>query len=881
MKKFENREVRVFISSSFRDMHGEREVLVKHVFPRLRQKCHARGVELTEIDLRWGLTDEQTKNMTDVVRVCLEEIDLCKGNPPFFLSLLGEQYGTVVETAQFEVLHRHKPDFEWLKNSPAASVTELEIIHAIFSRLEQGSVTFEELAKTTLFYMRNPAYIDKVPASELENFINPAFTHKQTELKNRISDKGLPVTDYDEPEDLKNRVLRQLWHAINLRFPISQKPTPLEQETLNHEAFADSRTKIYIKRPADFQRLDEHAENEAAPLVVLGDSGSGKSALLANWVLDYLESHPEDLVIYYFIGSSADTTNYVKMLRYVMARLKAHYHINEELPTEQKQLVEKFTLWLAYTQGRTILILDGLNQLTGNADKLVWLPKFIPSKVRLFLSTLEGDTLEALQKRGWQSLTITPLSATERKTLLTKYLRHYHKGLNEQRVERIIAAPQTDNPLYLRVLLEELRIFSSHEKLDTEIDYYLAAPTVIDLYGKVLKRLENDYEQERPELVKDAFSLLWASRRGLTQYELLEILKIPQAIWTPLFLAVQDALVNCEGKLNFFHEYLRQAVKRRYLSGVEKQQKWHLRLADFFDKQEIDERVADELPWHLKLAGENERLQNCISQIPMFLQFEEDKQYELWGYWLGLKAGDTMVGAYEGNLDRYEETIKHTERHLGYVLNSLGLFFQKASYFDAAIPLLHRALTIREKVLGKEHPSTATSLNNLAVLYNNKGDYDEAEPLYRRALSIYEKVLCMEHPDTATSLNNLALLLDSKGDYDEAEPLYRRALSIYEKVLGKEHPYTVTSLNNLATLLDSKGDFNSAEPLYRCALSIYEKILGKEHPDTRLTRKNFRLSLLFHNKIFLFFLIILVLPYLLVVGLFKLIKRLLFQWVKD
>jgi telomerase protein component 1 len=39
MKKFENREVRVFISSSFRDMHGEREVLVKHVFPRLAKSA--------------------------------------------------------------------------------------------------------------------------------------------------------------------------------------------------------------------------------------------------------------------------------------------------------------------------------------------------------------------------------------------------------------------------------------------------------------------------------------------------------------------------------------------------------------------------------------------------------------------------------------------------------------------------------------------------------------------------------------------------------------------------------------------------------------------------------------------------------------------------
>ncbi|OAD21448.1 nephrocystin-3 [Candidatus Thiomargarita nelsonii] len=762
MKTFENREVRVFISSSFRDMHGEREVLIKHVFPRLRQKCRARGVELTEIDLRWGLTEEQTQNLTDVVRVCLEEIDLCKGHPPFFISLLGELYGTVVENAQFQALHNHKPDFEWLKNYHGASVTELEIIHAIFSRLELGCVTFDELAKTTLFYMRSPDYIKSVPASELANFKNDDTIEDQRALKNRIRDKGFLVTDYDEPEDLKNRILRQMWHAINQRFPLGQKPTPLEQKTLDHEAFADSRTKIYIERPADLQRLEEHAASEDKPLVILGESGSGKSALLANWALRY--RHPDDLVILYFIGSSPDSTDYVDMLRYVMARLKAHYHIDEEIPTEPKQLVEKLPFWLAtaHAQGRTILILDGLNQLTDNADKLGWLPEFIPSNVRLFLSTLEGESLEALQKRGWQNFRVAPLSTTERESLLTKYLRHYHKGLNQQRVDRIVAARQTDNPLYLRVLLEELRIFGSHEKLDAQIDYYLAAPTVIDLYEKVLSRLEADYEQEHSGLVKEAFSLLWAARRGLTQHELLELLDVPQAIWSPLFLAVQDALVNRGGLLNFYHDYLRQAVERRYLPSVEDQNGWHLRLADFFDKQEIGARVADELPWHLDEAGAKERLRNCISEIPMFLQFEGDKKYELWGYWLGLEPDKMMVWAYDESLARYEETEKHTEKHLANVLNALGLFFEKTGYFSAAIPLLRRALEISEKVLGKQHPDTAKSLNQLALLHYVKGDYSKAEPLFKRTLEFFEKVLGKQHPDTATSMNLLAGLYYAK-----------------------------------------------------------------------------------------------------------------------
>jgi CHAT domain-containing protein len=77
------------------------------------------------------------------------------------------------------------------------------------------------------------------------------------------------------------------------------------------------------------------------------------------------------------------------------------------------------------------------------------------------------------------------------------------------------------------------------------------------------------------------------------------------------------------------------------------------------------------------------------------------------------------------------------------------------------MPLAERALAIREKVLGKEHPDVASSLNNLAYLYQAQGNYSQAEPLYQRALAILEKVLGNEHPLVATTLNNLALLANS------------------------------------------------------------------------------------------------------------------------
>jgi hypothetical protein len=55
MKLFENREVRVFISSTFRGMNNDRKALVDHVFPEIRRRCAERGIGFTEVDLRWGI----------------------------------------------------------------------------------------------------------------------------------------------------------------------------------------------------------------------------------------------------------------------------------------------------------------------------------------------------------------------------------------------------------------------------------------------------------------------------------------------------------------------------------------------------------------------------------------------------------------------------------------------------------------------------------------------------------------------------------------------------------------------------------------------------------------------------------------------------------
>jgi hypothetical protein len=82
------------------------------------------------------------------------------------------------------------------------------------------------------------------------------------------------------------------------------------------------------------------------------------------------------------------------------------------------------------------------------------------------------------------------------------------------------------------------------------------------------------------------------------------------------------------------------------------------------------------------------------------------------------------------------------------------------------------------------------SMNNLANVLDSQGRYEEAEAMHRQELAICEKVLGREHPDTLTSLYCLAHLLAKQGCYKESLALYDRACAGYNIVLGEDHPTT-------------------------------------------------------------------------------------------
>jgi nephrocystin-3 len=878
MHQVKRRVVRVFISSTFKDMHAEREQLVKFTFPELRRRCRERQVDLVDVDLRWGITDEQ-KKVGKVLPICLAEINRCR---PYFIGLLGERYGSVSENID-EELAEHEP---WLKEHHRKSVTELEILH--------GVINHPAMAGRAFFYFRSPDYIQKIRPDIRSDFVpeNLESHEKLKVLKNRIRKSGIPVHEnYPDPKTVGDFIQRDLWHAIDKEFPAGSEPSFLDQEAIEHEAFSESRTRVYFGRSEYFERLDQHIECEGSPLVVKGESGIGKSALLANWAKRHIKEVPTDFTLTHYIGCGALSADPLLILRRIMSAMNRRYQLNREVPETPNKIMEEFPIWLTFVslKSRMVLIIDGLNYLYSNmnAAELAWLPEYFPPKVRVIVAASPGNALEALEKRGWATLNVERMSIESKRTFIYDYLSIYGKSLDENRIKRITASDQSSTPLFLKVLLDELRVFGVHAELDKKIEYYLSCENVDLLYDKIFGRLEEDYEANIPGLVKKFLSLLWTSRNGLTESELLEIIEskgkpVPKYSWSPLFLALEEIqiLINRVNLLNFANDYIRRAVENRYLVNDDEKVNFNIEISNYFEKRTIDERKIFELPWQLEKAGEIEKLKNVIVDPEVFINLAtKSRRYELLRYWRALSNNFEIVTCYEEKIDFLlkSKASTHIIRNFLYqvaflfelnsmnqaagkfylralenwenagetenpifanILNNIAELYKEREEFNKAKELHLRALNIRTRTLGYDHADTANSLNNYGELLKRENNFKEAEIFLGKALSIREKIFRLNHPDTCNSINNLALLHLKKGDYKRAESLLNLALDSLKRIYLFENHFTAHVLSNLAAVYLSKSEHNKAENYFLKSLYIFEKLLGPYHNETSVCYEN-------------------------------------------
>nr|MDO8115022.1 DUF4062 domain-containing protein [Candidatus Sigynarchaeota archaeon] len=783
------RTVRVFISSTFRDMHAERDWLVRVVFPELRERCAKRKLHLVDIDLRWGVTEAEAEQ-GKALEICLDEIDKSR---PFFIAILGERYGYVPAKLPGEAIIERP----WLAGYDGHSLTALEIVHCVLREPAMAGYCF--------FYFRDPRVIESIPEDKRKDFTSELSdaARKVAALKGKIEATGRPVMK-DYPccwdvaeghlvglENLGARILDDLWTAIDTKYPESEQALdPVAVERSLHEQFIEEHTLVYVGRDAEMENVTAHIEeDDYRPVVITGESGCGKSAFLAAWCKRYAASHPNHLILPYFIGASPGSADHYQLLKAICMELKYQLALRGEIPEDEMELPRTLSTLLAEgstKRPRIVIVLDGLDQLLpgGAAHGLGWILDCLSGSTRLVASTLAGDCLESLHRRQSIEITLAPLNIDERRAIVVQMLDRWRRKLDERQLSALLAHEATASPLYLKVALEELKVFGQFDQLLPFIGSLAA--DITGLFDQVLARLENDHGRD---LVATAMVAIYCSRHGLAEAELLDLLnspssaQLPRVTWARLARGAKAYFVQRGEFTSFFHRQLGDAVTTRYAALIVKTR---CILANYFSTAPIARRL-EEYPYQLRLGGDFARLATVLADLDLFTLARQAGRTSEWkDHWHAVGDHADPTRLYRAALDAREQA-RTSQAEINRLNADVGTFLQH--------------LLMGENMEGHKLPLQEAL--DRAIM--------SALPMLLRAVSANEK--------------------------DLLEPTLREGLAADEEVFGPDDPHVATTLTDLASLLHDRGDLSGAEPLLRRALAIREKSLGLNHADTKAIKQ--------------------------------------------
>ncbi|XP_066199241.1 telomerase protein component 1 [Saccopteryx leptura] len=545
------RSIRLFISSTFRDMHGERDLLLRSVLPALQARAAPHRINLHAIDLRWGITEEETRRNRQL-EVCLGEVE----NSQLFVGILGSRYGYVPPTYN---LPDH-PHFRWAQQYPLGrSVTEMEVMQFLNRGLRL------QPSAGALIYFRESSFLSSVPDTWKPDFIpeSEEAVHRISELKSYLNkQEGISCRRYTcewggvaagQPyvgglEEFGQLVLQDVWSMIQKLYlqPGAQleQPVSIPDDDLVQATFQQLQDPPNPARPRLLQDTVKQLLLHRGRLsLVTGQSGQGKTAFLASLVSalqvpDGAKLPP--LVFFHFSGARPDQGLALTLLRRLCAYLHRHLQEPSALPRTyrglvwelQQRLLPKSTQSLQ--SGQTlVLIVDGADRLVDQHGQLIsdWIPKSLPPRVHLVLSvssdTSLGETLE--QSQGARVVALGPLEPSARAQLVREELARYGKRLEESpfnnQMQLLLVKRGSALPLYLRLVTDHLRLFTLYEQVSERLR---TLPATVPL---LLQHILGTLEQEHgPNVVPQALATLEVTRSGLAVDQLHGVLSAWQVL---------------------------------------------------------------------------------------------------------------------------------------------------------------------------------------------------------------------------------------------------------------------------------------------------------------------------------------------------------------
>ena len=624
----------IFVSSTFKDMHIERDLIQTKLSPDLNEKAYQKRIEGIKFqDLRWGIdTDIENEEDKDkkILEVCLDEIE---NNRPYFMVLVGDRYGWIPDNdlvketgVRYGI---YSPDEKIEK-----SITNLEV--------DYGFLKNPKYAKHSFAYIRNIV-------GDLEGTIyeqNPEEKEKIEKLKEEIR-QVLPAENIHEYDvTYKNGYLvgvdkfidvakEDMTRVLFENQSIKEDLTENQKEILYHKTQADEKSVTSNARKSiENQILKEIEENNI--ITVKGKSGNGKSTLMAK-ISEKINKKYNSIIL--FSSLTPKTTSPQGIMRviteYINETLKkedeaidfskvlndfeeedaAKGNKKEEKSKDERLYETALREYFQKGKREIVILIDAIDQLdnpAGVAELIKPLNFTNDSKIKFIISYLEDEDERASDTyiflNDYLNFKLGKLDDNDKLEVINSSLSENNKELPFEIKQEIIDKEGSSSPLYISLLVQRLLMMNSED--------YLRILRAGDGYEKITtyqKNLIQEMPNDLKELILDIIShasknlkantdnvektiaYIALSRRGLRESDLKKIYELLGDNYNSLDFATLKKYLRAfflEDKylrIDFTHKIIRQAILEALLD--ENQARLHNDIANAFMTLPIEDPI--------------------------------------------------------------------------------------------------------------------------------------------------------------------------------------------------------------------------------------------------------------------------------------------------
>ncbi|KAM3937313.1 NACHT domain- and WD repeat-containing protein 1 [Leptodactylus fuscus] len=521
------------------------------------------------------------------------------------------------------------------------SVTEGEIECGLFLASgtdESGSTIFFREVNDIDFSKNKFSYLIDVtengsPDTEAQELLNDLKTRIAQQYPDKLKINTVDISKHVSKETYLQKLCDQVIAVVNhqILHSLSRKSADLPeskhqwlgwlmQEVTHHMLLSRKKSEVFCGRQDMLQRILSHVKEKDVrpPLIIYGASGSGKTALMCkayDMVKHLAINNGNFVLVLRLLGTSPQSSEIHDVLKSICYQVCLAMDLPPPTPQVTNiynETVRFFHQILKTVSNRKtetlVLFLDSLDQLSQSdgAHHLHWLPKECPRNVHIVLSTLpeEEGILNILRENISDEasyLEVKLLSAEQGGQVIEMLMSSVGRTLTYPQQDIVLDSfKKCGQPLLLKLAFDEAKRWSSYTPTS---ELYIATNTK-EAVHQLYKRLENIHGTI---LISHALGYIVASRNGLSEAELKDILsidndvlsdiyqywappsedviRIPSLSWTHLRHDLEGYLVERQADestvLGLYHRQFIEVAHSIYLSGSQKTER-HRILADYF-----------------------------------------------------------------------------------------------------------------------------------------------------------------------------------------------------------------------------------------------------------------------------------------------------------